>query len=157
MWGAKKEPEIAQVAAEKKVPIILMHNRNNKEYQHLIEDCITDLEESIDIARQAGVKKGDIIIDPGIGFAKTVEDNLQVMRNLEQFQSLDYPLLLGTSRKSLIGKTLELPVDQRDEATGATVIYGMMKGAQIVRVHNVAMTVRMTKMTDLLLRKGCDY
>ncbi|MCT2535301.1 dihydropteroate synthase [Aquibacillus koreensis] len=154
VWGAKKEPEIAHVAANYNVPIILMHNRKDSTYQNIIEDMKQDLQESIEIASGAGVKRHHIILDPGIGFAKTVEDNLFIMRHLEKFKSLGYPMLLGTSRKSLIGKVLDLPVDQRDEGTGATVCYGISQGIDIVRVHNVEMTVRMTKMMDAMMAKG---
>ncbi|WP_163539342.1 dihydropteroate synthase [Gracilibacillus sp. YIM 98692] len=154
IWGAKKEPEIAKVAAQYDAPIILMHNRDNKEYQSLIDDVIKDLQESVDIALAAGVKHEHIILDPGVGFAKTYEDNLNVMRRLDKIKSLGYPILLGTSRKSFIGLTLDLPVDLRDEGTGATVCYGLMKGVEVVRVHNVEMTYRMTKMMDCLMEKG---
>lgn len=154
IWGAKKEPKIAEVAASCDVPIILMHNRKNPSYHALMDDILSDLKESIKIATDAGVKEENIIIDPGIGFAKTYEENITTMREMEKFRELGYPLLLGTSRKSIIAKTIDLPVDQRDEATGATVCYGMMKGCEIVRVHNVEMHVRMVKMMDKLLGKG---
>ncbi|MRH44960.1 dihydropteroate synthase [Aquibacillus halophilus] len=154
VWGAKKDPEIAEVAARHDVPIILMHNRDNKNYNSIIDDMKEDLKESIKIALDAGVKQEKIILDPGIGFAKTVEDNLVVLRNLHQFAELGYPILLGTSRKSLIGKVLDLPVEERDEGTGATVCYGITKGINIVRVHNVNLTVRMTKMMDAMMGKG---
>ncbi|WP_077623928.1 dihydropteroate synthase [Sediminibacillus massiliensis] len=154
IWGAKYDQEMAAVAAEYEVPIILMHNRDNKDYHNMLDDIEADLQESIDIAIKAGVKKENIILDPGIGFAKTAEDNLFVMRHMERFTNLGYPLLLGTSRKSMIGKVLDLPPEERDEGTGATVCYGMTKGADIVRVHNVKMTARMTRMMDAMLGKG---
>ncbi|MDX8047707.1 dihydropteroate synthase [Gracilibacillus sp. S3-1-1] len=154
IWGGKREPEIARVAAELNVPIILMHNREVPEYGSLIDDVLVDLQESIELALDAGVKKENIILDPGVGFAKTYEENIQVMQEMDRLRELDYPVLLGTSRKSVIAKTLNLPVDERDEGTGATVCYGMIKGCEIVRVHNVEMHVRMTKMMDKLIGKG---
>ncbi|WP_018934262.1 dihydropteroate synthase [Gracilibacillus lacisalsi] len=154
VWGAKKEPDIAKVAAELDVPIILMHNRENPRYDELMEDVLSDLKESIQIALDVGVRSDQIILDPGIGFAKTYEENIQVMQEMDRLRELDYPVLLGTSRKSIIAKTLNLPVDERDEGTGATVCYGLTKGCEIVRVHNVEMHVRMAKMMDKLIGKG---
>nr|WP_138419971.1 dihydropteroate synthase [Aquibacillus sediminis] len=154
VWGAKYDPKMANVAANYQVPIILTHNRNNRVYTSLIDDVIADLEESIDIVQKAGVKKENIILDPGIGFAKTADDNLMVMRQMEKIADMGYPILLGTSRKSMIGKVLDVPADQRDEGTGATVCYGITKGANIVRVHNVDLTVKMTKMMDAMIGKG---
>ncbi|MFC7322293.1 dihydropteroate synthase [Halobacillus campisalis] len=151
VWGAKADPDIAKVAARHNVPIILMHNRNNKDYNSLIPDMKQDLRESIEIAKQAGVQDEHIILDPGVGFAKTAEDNLLVMRELDQFQELGYPLLLGTSRKSFIGKVLDLPVEERMEGTGATVCLGIAKGVHIVRVHDVKAITRMTKMMDAMI------
>ncbi|UOQ49491.1 dihydropteroate synthase [Gracilibacillus caseinilyticus] len=157
IWGAKREPEIARVAAEFDVPIVLMHNRLDPTYTSLMDDVLSDLAESIEIALKAGVKKEQIILDPGIGFAKTYEENIRVMQDMEQLRELDYPVLLGTSRKSVVAQTLDLPVDQRDEGTGATVCFGMTKGCEIVRVHNVKLHVRMVKMMDKLLGKGVDH
>lgn len=152
VWGAKAEPEIAKVAADYNVPIILMHNRENTNYRNLMADLIADLYESITIAKRAGVRDENIILDPGIGFAKTFEQNLEVMRNLEQLKVLGYPLLLGTSRKSFIGHALDLPVEERLEGTGATVCLGIQKGCEIVRVHDVKEMSRMAKMMDAMLR-----
>ncbi|EGL84189.1 dihydropteroate synthase [Caldalkalibacillus thermarum TA2.A1] len=155
VWGAKADKSMAQVAKETGAPIILMHNRHNKDYQHLIRDMINDLYESIHLVRQAGVKEEQIILDPGIGFAKTYEHNLEVMRSLDTFTTLGYPVLLGTSRKSMIGHTLNLPVDQRVEGTIATVCLGIAKGCDIVRVHDVKEVCRAVKMMDVMLgRKG---
>ncbi|MGP4070609.1 dihydropteroate synthase [Halobacillus sp. B29] len=153
VWGAKKEPAIAKVAADYNVPIILMHNRNDRNYTSLIDDIKVDLEESINIAKQSGVKEGNIVLDPGIGFAKAKEENLAVMRNLHQFESMGYPLLLGSSRKSFIGTILDLPKDERMEGTGATVCYGIAQGVHIVRVHDVKSIARMTKMMDAMMGK----
>lgn len=154
VWGAKADPNMAAVAAKYKVPIILMHNRAERNYEQLIPDMIADLKESVEIAKCAGVQDDKIILDPGIGFAKTQEDNLVVMRNLEVFAKLGYPVLLGTSRKSFIGRILDLPPSDRMEGTGATVCLGIEKGCSIVRVHDVLGIARMAKMMDAMLGKG---
>ncbi|WP_163527993.1 dihydropteroate synthase [Halobacillus ihumii] len=153
VWGAKHEPAIAQVAADYEVPIILMHNRKDKNYDSLIEDMKTDLKESIDIAKRAGVKEENIILDPGVGFPKSPDDNLVVMRHLDEFVALGYPVLLGTSRKSFIGLTLDLPENKRMEGTGATVCFGVSQGVHIVRVHDVEPIIRMTRMMDAMMGK----
>ncbi|MGJ9460205.1 dihydropteroate synthase [Oceanobacillus sp. CF4.6] len=154
VWGAKREPEIARVAADAQVPIILMHNRSDEDYTSIIEDMKKDLEESIQIAVDVGVRKEDIILDPGVGFAKSAKDNLVVMNNLEQFVGMGYPFLLATSRKRFIGRVLDLPAVDRDNGTGATTALGIVKGAQIMRVHNVKLNVEIAKMTDAILREG---
>lgn len=155
IWGAKKDPEIANVAKEYNVPIILMHNRDNENYQSLLDDMKRDLEGSIEIALKAGVKKENIILDPGVGFAKSETDNLVVMNNLEQFVQMGYPFLLATSRKRFIGGTLNITEPtQRDAGTGATTCLGIIKGAHMVRVHNVRMNVELARMTDAMLREG---
>lgn len=154
VWGAKADPDMAAVAAAYDVPIILMHNRDNMNYMNLVEDVKKDLKESVEICLTQGVKKERIILDPGIGFAKTYEDNIHIMRRLEEFKALGYPLLLGTSRKSLIAKTLDLPVEERLEGTGATICLGIEKGSDIVRVHDVLEMNRMAKMMDVMLGKG---
>ena len=151
VWGAKADSDIARVAAEYDVPIILMHNRDNTEYQELMPDMIQDVYESIAICEQAGVKEDRIILDPGIGFAKTYEQNLEAMRKMDQFTSLSYPVLLGSSRKSLISKTLELPAHDRVEGTGATVSLGIERGCDIVRVHDVKEMTRVARMMDAML------
>jgi len=157
VWGAKGDPKMAEVAAYYNVPIILMHNRHNRDYENLISDMISDLFESISIVKKAGVKDENIILDPGIGFAKTLEHNLEVMRNLECFTELGYPVLLGTSRKSFIGHVLDLPASERVEGTGATVCLGIAKGVQMVRVHDVLQMSRMAKMMDAMLGKGGEH
>lgn len=154
IWGAKADPKMAEVAAYFDVPIILMHNRDNTNYRNIIADMTADLYESVKIVKAAGVRDENIILDPGIGFAKTPEQNLEVMRNLEQFTVLGYPLLLATSRKSFIGHVLNLPVNERVEGTGATTCLGIQKGCDIVRVHDVLETVRMAKMMDAMIGKG---
>jgi len=156
VWGAKYDPKIADVAAKYQVPIILMHNRNDRNYYDLMSDIVLDLAESIQIAKKAGVSDDLIILDPGIGFAKTPEQNLQVMNALEQIKALNYPLLLGTSKKSFIGEVLGLEVNERLEGTGATVCLGITKGCEIVRVHDVLPILRMTKMMDAMLGVGSN-
>ncbi|XXM71890.1 dihydropteroate synthase [Lysinibacillus sphaericus] len=154
VWGAKKDPLMAGVAAEKGVPIILMHNRANKEYDVFMRDAVQDLQESISLVKKAGVKDDQIILDPGIGFAKSFEQNLEMMRNVDILVSLGYPVLYATSRKRVIGHVLDLPVEERMEGTGATVCWGIQKGCQLVRVHDVKEMARMAKMTDALMGKG---
>lgn len=151
VWGAKYDPEMAKVAAETNAPIILMHNRRQAHYHSLLEEMIADLKESVNIVKQAGVKEEKIILDPGIGFAKNYEENLRVMRHLDQIVALGYPVLLGTSRKSMIGHALGLPPDERVEGTAATVAFGVAQGCQIVRVHDVKEMVRVCRMMDAML------
>ncbi|MBN6205803.1 dihydropteroate synthase [Ralstonia pickettii] len=157
IWGAKKDPQIAEVAARHHVPIILMHNRNNEEYENLIEDMIQDLEESINIAHEAGVPDKHIILDPGIGFAKSRKDDLEVMRHLEKLTALNYPILLAASRKRMIGSVLDVPPVERDLGTGATTCLGIAKGVHIVRIHDVKLNAELAKMTDAMLGKGEYY
>ncbi|HHY22090.1 MAG TPA: dihydropteroate synthase [Bacilli bacterium] len=154
IWGGKADPKMAQVAVEYGAPIILMHNRDNTDYGDIIEDMIADLKESIAICKAAGVADEQIMIDPGIGFAKTYEDNLEVMRRLDELHVLGYPILLATSRKSFIAKTLDLPVDERVEGTGASICLGIAKGCHMIRVHDVLEMARMAKMMDAMLGKG---
>ncbi|MBT2583857.1 dihydropteroate synthase [Planococcus sp. ISL-109] len=150
IWGAKYDPEIAKIAADKKVPIILMHNRTEAVYEDFWQDAKEDLLESIHIARAAGVPNEQIWLDPGIGFAKTLAQNIEMMHHLDQLVAMGYPVLLGTSRKSFIGKLLDVPVDERLEGSLATAAYGIMKGCQVVRVHDVKETARIVKMMDFL-------
>lgn len=150
IWGAKKDPNMAKVAAELGVPIILMHNRENRDYQQFIPDVIEDLEESIRIVKESGVREEQIILDPGIGFAKDVKQNIEMMQNLDKVVEMNFPVLLATSRKSTIGHILDLPVEERMEGTGATVCYGIQKGCHMIRVHDVKEMSRMAKMMDAL-------
>ncbi|MFC7372336.1 dihydropteroate synthase [Fictibacillus iocasae] len=154
VWGAKADPLMAATAAELDVPIILMHNRDNTDYEDFMQDMIADLKHSIAIAVKAGVRPENIILDPGIGFVKTYEQNLETMRRLDEIAAIGYPVLLGTSRKSMIGKALDLPVTERMEGTGATVCLGIERGCSIVRVHDVKEIARMTKMMDAMLGRG---
>ncbi|OPF52530.1 dihydropteroate synthase [Clostridium baratii] len=152
IWGFKKDKDMAKVAAKYNVPCILMHNRENKEYNDLMKDVVFDLVESINIALNAGVKRENIILDPGIGFAKDLNENLIVMNNLEKIKDLGYPVLLATSRKSMIGLTLDEPVDQRVEGTIATTVLGITKGCEFVRVHDIRENKRACVMTDAMLK-----
>lgn len=152
IWGAKADSEMAYVAADYDAPIILMHNRDNNQYADIIAEMKTDLADSIRLVRQAGVRPERIILDPGIGFAKDHNQNLYVMNHLQEFHQLGYPILLGTSRKGFIGRTLGTTVDQRVEGTGATLCLGITKGCQIMRVHDVLEMARMAKMMDTMLQ-----
>ncbi len=154
IWGAKADGKMAAVAAQYQVPIILMHNRHDRNYSHFIRDVLNDLYESINIVKQAGVKDDQIILDPGIGFAKDFKENILMMQHLDTLTALGYPVLLGTSKKSMIGQALDLPVKERMEGTGATVCYGIQKGCQIIRIHDVKEMSRMAKMMDVLMGKG---
>lgn len=157
IWGAKADAKMAAVAAEYNVPIILMHNRDDRNYSFFIRDVLNDLYESINIVKQAGVRDDQIILDPGIGFAKDLNENILMMQNLDILTSLGYPVLLGTSKKSMIGQALNLPVKERMEGTGATVCYGIQKGCQIIRIHDVKEMSRMAKMMDVLMGKGVSF
>lgn len=161
IWGMQYEKEpgkMAAVAAETGLPIVVMHNQDRKEYAGDIIDSMRDFfRRSIALADAAGMKRENIILDPGIGFGKTPEGNVEVLRRQQELLTIDgeeYPLLLGTSRKSFIGAALDLPVEERMEATGATCVIGIMKGAGIVRVHDVKPIARMCRMTDVILGKG---
>ncbi|KUF32227.1 MULTISPECIES: dihydropteroate synthase [Lysinibacillus] len=154
IWGAKAEPEIAQVAADLHVPIILMHNRENMDYGvDFWATAKMDLEKSIAIAQQAGVPEHHIILDPGIGFAKNTGQNIVMMQHLKDLVAMGYPVLLATSRKSMIGNVLKLPVEERLEGTSATVVYGIEKGCHMIRVHDVKEMTRATYMADVLVGK----
>lgn len=168
VWGLRADPALAGVVAKYKVPVILMHNRSNpasldvreklgnayigSEYQNLIEDVKRELLESVELAKHAGVNESHIVLDPGVGFGKTREDNLALINRLDEIRALGYPTLLGTSRKSFIGFTLDLPADQRVEGTAATIAVGITRGADIVRVHDVKEMARVAKMTDAVVR-----
>lgn len=152
VWGFKRDKNMAEVALKYDIPCILMHNRENKPYTNLMKNVIEDLIESINIALDAGVKRENIILDPGIGFAKNYEENLIVMNNLEKIVNIGFPVLLATSKKSMIGLALDLPVDERGEGTIATTVMGIMKGCKFVRVHNVLENKRACIMTDKILR-----
>lgn len=153
VWGFKKDPDMAKVAAKYKITSLLMHNRANNIYNNFMEELLSDLQESVDIALKAGVLKEKIIVDPGIGFAKDYEKDLTVMKNLEKLKNLGYPVLLATSKKRMIGNTLNLDAENRVEGTVATTVIGIMKGCDFVRVHNVLENKRAAMMTDAIVRR----
>lgn len=153
IWGVKRDAHLAALAAEYDVPLLLMHNRETAEYTDFWADAKADLEESIAIAKEHGVKDERIWLDPGIGFGKTTTHNIWMMQHLTDLVAMGYPVLLATSRKSLIGNVLKLPVDQRVEGTAATVSYGIDKGVHMVRVHDVKEIARTTRMMDVLVGK----
>ncbi|WP_088834931.1 dihydropteroate synthase [Paenibacillus tyrfis] len=150
IWGLQKEPDMARVAVEYGCPIVLMHNRTEAVYANFIQDVIEDLRETVRRAHQAGIRDEQIILDPGVGFAKTYEHNLQLMNYLDRIVSLGYPVLLGTSRKSMIRRALNLPTDDVVEGTAATVALGIAQGCRIVRVHDVKAMRRVADMTDAI-------
>ncbi|MBE5932238.1 MAG: dihydropteroate synthase [Lachnospiraceae bacterium] len=145
IWGLKYDEDMAAVIAKSGVACCLMHNRDNTNYYDLMDDVKEELNSSVNIALSAGISKDKIIIDPGIGFGKTYEQNVKVMKHLDELQKLGYPILLGTSRKSMIGNLLDLPVEERDEGTMATSVYGYMKGCSYFRVHDVKVNYRALK------------
>ncbi len=169
VWGLRADSRLASVVAASGCPVILMHNRSNPasvevreqlgnayigaEYGNLIEEVKAELLESVEIAEQAGVKSKSIILDPGIGFGKTVEQNLELNNRLDEIRDLGYPILLGPSRKSFIGYTLDLPADQRMEGTAASVAIGIARGADIIRVHDVLEMTRIARMMDAIVRR----
>ena len=152
IWGLKWDGTMAKVIADGQVAACLMHNRKKAEYDDFLSDVTEDLRESLQLAQQAGIDMEQVCIDPGIGFAKSLEQNLLLMRHLERLQELRYPVLLGTSRKSMIGLTLGLPVEEREEGTLATTVWGIQKGCSIIRVHDVLKNLRAVKMTLAMLR-----
>ena len=169
VWALRADPKLASVAAAFDVPVILMHNSSNpasveirnqlgnayigSAYENLMEDVKRELLVSVELAVGAGIEATRIILDPGVGFGKTREHNLELINRLDEIRSLGYPVLLGPSRKSFIGFTLDLPADQRLEGTAATVSVGITRGADIIRVHDVKEMGRVAKMTDALVRK----
>lgn len=169
VWGLRADPDLAEVAARARVPVVLMHNRSKPanaqvrerlggryvgmEYENLLEDVRRELLESVQIAHAAGIPDEHIILDPGIGFGKTVEQNLELIDRLGELRVLGYPILIGPSRKSFIGYTLDLPPDQRLEGTAAAVAVGIARGADIVRLHDVEAMARVVRMTDAIVRR----
>lgn len=152
IWGLKYDDKMAEVIAKSELPCCLMHNRTNMEYTDFLKDVEADLRETLLLAEKAGIAKNRILIDPGIGFAKTYEQNLFMLNNLEKLHVLGCPLLLGTSRKSVIGLTLNLPAQERVEGTLVTTVMGVMKGCSFVRVHDVRENYRAVKMTEAILK-----
>ncbi len=168
VWGLRMDVSMADVVAQIGCPIVLMHNRSKPKnvsqeeklgaryvgvhYDDLIAEVCRELQESIDLALAAGIRREQIIIDPGIGFGKTVAQNVRLINELDQIKALGYPLLLGTSRKSFIGYTLDLPPEDRVEGTAVTVAIGVDRGADIIRVHDVKAMSRVARMTDKIVR-----
>ena len=153
VWGFKYDDKMAELVAETNVACCLMHNNNTNEYDDAAKEILNQMQECIDIALNAGVAKDKIMTDPGIGFGKTYEMNLEVLKNVQAFRNLGYPVLLGTSRKSVIGLTLDLPSDEREEGTLATSVYGMLNGCSFVRVHDVKKNIRAIKMTEAFMKQ----
>lgn len=154
IWGLKYDKILAKVIAEAKIPCCLMHNRHDTNYQDFLNDVVKDLRETITIAHQAGITDECIILDPGIGFGKTYEQNLMMLNNLQVLHKLNYPLLLGSSRKSVIGLTLNLPTEERLEGTITTSIMAVLAGYAFVRVHDVQANIRAIKMAEAIKNSG---
>lgn len=154
IWGLKYDGRMAAVAAASKLPCCLMHNRRTAEYHSFLTEVCGDLEESIRLALEAGIEREKLILDPGVGFGKSYEQNLEIINRLEELKKSGYPLLLGCSRKSVIGLTLNLPTDQRLEGTLATTVLAVVKGCMFVRVHDIKENVRAVKMTEAILKAG---
>ena len=152
IWGLTKDDLMAEIIAKHNASVCLMHNRDNRNYRNLMEDIIIDLQNMLNIAKEAGIPDEKIMLDPGIGFAKSTEENLIVMNNLEKIVSMNYPVLLRTSRKSMIGNTLNLNVDEREEGTMATSVIGLLKGCSFFRVHNVKANYRALKMSEAIIK-----
>ena len=152
VWGFKRDPHMARVVADAGVPVVLMHNQDHTCYRDVVSDVIAALHRITESAMQEGIARENIILDPGIGFGKTRVHDLGILRSLDRFAVLERPLLIGTSRKSTIGSVLDLPVDERIEGTAATVALSIAKGADIVRVHDVAEMVRVARMSDAIVR-----
>ena len=151
IWGLKYDEQMAQVIADHHVACCLMHNRKNTEYKSFMKDMLDDLSETISIAKNAGIEDDKIILDPGVGFAKSYENNLEAIAKVDRLMELGYPVLLGTSRKSVIGLTLDLPSDQRIEGTMVTSVYAVQKKCAFVRVHDVKENARAIRMMNAIL------
>ncbi len=152
VWAMQRDPDIAAVAAEAGVPVVLMHNQKGTVYDDLVPDVVGGLRRIMEDALEAGIARDNIVLDPGMGFGKTAEHNLELLRRLDELDELGRPILVGLSRKSTIGYVLELPVDERVEGTAATVALSIAGGADIVRVHDVKEMVRVARMTDAVVR-----
>ncbi|MGB8450976.1 MAG: dihydropteroate synthase [Anaerocolumna sp.] len=151
--GLKYDADIAEIIRSCGVPVCIMHNRKEAIYDNYMEDVMSDLKESIETGLEAGISQDKLMIDPGIGFGKTYEMNLILLNRLEELQQFNLPVLLGTSRKSVIGLTLDVPADNRLEGTIATTVIGVMKGCSIIRVHDVLANYRAVKMTEAILKE----
>lgn len=151
IWGLKYDPQMAGLIAESGAACCLMHNRNNTDYRQFIPEFLDDMRECVRLADEAGIAWDKIILDPGVGFGKTYEMNLEVISRLEVMHELGLPILLGTSRKSVIGLTLDLPPEEREEGTLVTTVFGVQKGCAFVRVHDVEKNKRAIRMTRALM------
>lgn len=152
VWGVRDDDAMVRVAAAHGLPIVLMHNRAEARYEDVLAEVIADLRAAIERAERAGVDRASIIVDPGIGFGKTVDHNVTVLRDLAALRVLGRPILLGTSRKSTLGRILDLPVEERLEATLATTALGVAAGVDVVRVHDVRPNVRAARVADAIVR-----
>lgn len=153
IWGFLYDPDMAALVKKYDAACCLMHNRTEAVYENFLEDMCSDLKKCVDAAKNAGIADDKIVLDPGVGFGKTYEMNLDVMKHLDLFRKLDYPLLLGTSRKSMIGLTLDLPVTEREEGTLVTTVMAVQNGYGFVRVHDVEKNRRAIQMTEAILRR----
>lgn len=153
IWGLKYDEKMAEVIANTGAACCLMHNRKEADYTDFMPDMLEDLNETVAIAKKAGIADDKICLDPGVGFGKTYENNLEAIHHVDQLLTLGYPVLLGTSRKSVIGLTLDLPASERMEGTVATSVIGVMKGCAFVRVHDVRENARAIRMTEAVLGK----
>ena len=153
IWGLKADPDMASVAARTGAACCLMHNRKEANYQDFRKELISDLQECVELARSAGIPDDRIILDPGVGFGKTYEMNLQAIAHLEEVRAMGFPVLLGTSRKSVIGRTLDLPADQRLEGTLVTTVLGVQQGCAFIRVHEVKENKRAVQMTKAIMER----
>jgi dihydropteroate synthase len=156
IWGLKHDPRLAELAAEWKVPLILMSNQRGRACQDIIPEVVSDLRAGMALAMERGLARENIIVDPGVGFGKTLEQNLEIVCRLDELRCLERPVLIGTSRKSMIGLVLDLPPDQRIEGTAATVAISIARGADIVRVHDVEQMARVCRMSDAIIRGRCQ-
>lgn len=154
IWGLKYDAGMAKVIAQAGLPCCLMHNRKENGYQNFMEQVLLELSETLELAKQAQIPEEGIILDPGVGFGKSYENNLEIINRLEELKRLGYPLLLGASRKSVIGLTLELPAAERLEGTLVTTVFAVLKGCSFVRVHDIAANARAVKMAEAILAEG---
>ena len=152
IWGLKYDEKMAGVIAEKQLACCLMHNREKAEYRNFMEEMKQDLRGTVALAKAAGIAQDKIILDPGVGFAKSYENNLEAILRLTEVKELGYPVLLGTSRKSVIGLTLDLPAAERVEGTLVTTVFAVQAGCMFVRVHDVRENARAVKMAEAILR-----
>ena len=151
IWGFKFDHKVAELTAQYGAACCLMHNRSEPTYQDYLNDVVADLKECVRIAKDVGISDDKIILDPGVGFGKTYQMNLEIINHVDMLHSLGFPILLGTSRKSVIGQTLNLPTDQRVEGTLATTVVGVLKGCAFVRVHDIKENKRVIQMTEAIM------